>query len=209
VGIGSRFAVTEILWDIYDDGSDDLDNDDLAVPLFLMLGDLSALRPGTSYPYVHSALDEYVGNQSFSGVQAEVLVALFPENQDLHYPATGPAIWPTPVEDAARADGTVAPPYDQTFADAIDNASPGVNPEIGLTAQRYFAVRVANQATLTATVENSSASLRVEILDFRNNLVAAGTGSATTSTPGGNFIVRVLPAAGPVAATFDLRIQLQ
>lgn len=206
VGIGSRFTTTEVLWDIFDGGGQDEDNDDISVPLFLMLRDLEALQPGASYPYIYSALDEYVGNQSFSNVQADVLLT-FPEVQLLDYPADGEAEWPTPVRDPARVDGTVVPPYDEMFPDVIDNTAPGSNAEIGLFSQRYFQVRVAGAATLLATV-TSAASLRVEILDLENNLVSAGTGAAATPVQGGDYVIRVLPASGPVAAPFNLRIQL-
>ena len=37
---------------------------------------------------------------------------------------------------------------------------------------------------------------------------AAVAGAAATVTAGGTYIVRVLPASGPVSATYDLRIQL-
>lgn len=203
VGIGSRFTTTEVLWDIFDGGSQDADHDDIEVPLFLMLKDLEALQPGASYPYIYSALDEYVGNQSFSNVQADVLLT-FPESHDLDYPAASETIWPTPFDDPARLDGTVIPPYDDTLADMIDNTA---GEQLGLYAQRYFQVRVAAQATLLASV-TSAANLRVEILDLENNLISAGTGSAATVTPGGIFVIRVLSAGGPVAAPFDLRIQL-
>lgn len=89
----------------------------------------------------------------------------------------------------------------------IDNAAPGVNEQIGLFSQRYFEIRVATQATILATVA-STASLKVEILDLENKIVAAGTGSAATATPGGTFVIRVVPASGPVSAPFNLRIQL-
>ncbi len=203
VGIGSRFTTTEVLWDIFDGGSQDADNDDISVPLFLMLKDLEALQPGASYPYIYSALDEYVGNLSFSNVQADVLLE-FPENHDLGYPPDSETVWPTPFDDPSRLDGTVIPPYDETIADMIDDTA---GAQLGLYAQRYFKVRVAAQATLLATV-TSAASLRVEILDLENNLISAGTGSATTVTSGDEFVIRVLPAAGPVSAPFDLRVQL-
>jgi hypothetical protein len=206
VGIGSRFTTTELLWDIFDGGSGDADTDDITVPLFLMLSDLDAINPGTSYPYLYSALDEYVANLSFSPVQAQVLL-VSPEDHDLPYPALDGAVWPMPFLDPARLDGTVVIPYDSTQTDTIDSAAPGANPEIGLYAQRYFQVRLAEPATMLATV-TSAASLRVEILDLENNLVAAGTGAAAAPLQGGSFVVRVLPAAGPVTATFDLRIQL-
>ncbi len=204
VGIGSRFTTTEVLWDILDGGSGDTDTDDISVPLFLMLSDLGALNPGTSYPYLYSALDECVGNLSFTGVQAEILLSS-PEDHDLHYPASDGTVWPTPFLDPLRLDGTVVAPYDRTLSDMIDNTAPGAN-EIGLFSQRYFQIRLAEPATLLATV--NAANLRVEILDLENNLVAAGTGVAAAPLEGGTFVVRVLPAAGPVAAPFDLRIQL-
>ena len=172
----------------------------------VMLSDLGALNPGSSYPYLYSALDEYVANLSFSAVQAQVLL-LSPEDHDLPYPAFDGAVWPTPFLDPLRLDGTVVAPYDDTLSDSIDNTAPGANPEIGLFSQRYFQIRVAEPATILATV-TSAASLRVEILDLENNLVAAGTGSAAAPLAGGSFVLRVLPAAGPVSATFDLRIQL-
>lgn len=202
IGIGSRFTTTEVLWDIFDGGAGDGDSDDITVPLFLMLSDLGALNPGSSYPYLYSALDEYVANLSFSAVQAQVLLSS-PEDHDLPYPASDGTVWPTPFLDPLRVDGTVVPPYDSTLLDAIDSAAPG---DIGLLAQRYFQIRLAAPATLLATV--NAANLRVEILDLENNLVAAGTGAATASLEGGTFVVRVLPAAGPVSAPFALQIQL-
>ncbi|HEX5137779.1 MAG TPA: hypothetical protein VFY93_12450 [Planctomycetota bacterium] len=206
VGIGSRFTTTEVLWDIFDGSGLDADSDDITVPLFLMLGDLEALRPGNSYPYIYSALDEYVANQSFSTVQAEVLLT-FPESHNLGYPVDDTTEWPTPIRDPLRPDDTVVPTYDETFSDVIDTASPGANPEIGLFAQRYFEIHIAGQATLLVTV-TSAASLRVEILDLENNIVSAGTGTAATVTPGGDYVIRVLPTSSPVTAPFDLRVQL-
>jgi hypothetical protein len=202
VGIGSRFTTTEVLWDILD-GAGDPDADIITLPLFLMLGDLSALNPGSSYPYLYSGLDEYVGNLSFTAVQAQILLGS-PEDHDLDYPATGGTVWPTPVTDPLRIDGTLVHPFDDTVSDTIDGTGPD---DIGISAQRYFEVRLAEPATLLATV-TSAASLRVEILDLENNLIAAGTGVATAPLAGGSFVVRVLPAAGPVTAAFDLRIQL-
>jgi hypothetical protein len=204
LGIGSRFTTTEVLWDIFDGGPGDVDTDDLTVPLFLMLSDLRALTPGASYPYLYSALDEYVANLSFTAVQAEILLSS-PEDHDLHYPPAEETVWPTPFDDPARLDGTVVPPYDNTLSDTIDTT--GANPELGFFAQRYFQVRLADPATVLATA-TSAASLRVEILDLENTIVAAGVGTAVAVLDGGPYVVRVLSAAGPVAALFDLRIQL-
>ncbi len=203
VGIGSRFTTTEVLWDIFD-GSGDPDSDIITLPLFLMLSDLSALNPGSSYPYLYSGLDEYVGNLSFTAVQAQILLGS-PEDHDLDYPATGGTVWPTPFTDPLRVDGTLVHPFDDTVSDTIDGTGPD---DIGITAQRYFEVRLAESSTLHATV-TSAASLRVEILDLENNVVVAATGAVTApAIPGGSYVVRVLPAAGPVSAAFDLRIQL-
>jgi len=202
VGIGSRFTTTEVLWDIFDGGVEDADTDDITIPLFLMIGDLDALNPGSSYPYLYSALDEYVANLSFTAVQAHVLLSS-PEDQGINYPPGDENVWPTPFLDPARIDGTVIAPYDHTIFDTIDTTSPD---EIGLLAQRYFQIRLAEAATMLATVD--TAGLRVEILDLENNLLGAGTGTATAPLAGGPVVVRVLTANGPVSGPFGLRIQL-
>lgn len=204
VGLGSRFTTAEVLWDIFDGGAGDIDTDDLTVPLFLMLSDLTALNPGSSYPCLHSALDEYVGNLSFSAVQAQVLL-MSPEDQDVNYPTTAETVWPPLFTDPARLDGTIVIPYTGQIADTVDNSGP--NPDIGLFAQRYFQARLAFPARLTATV-TSPASLRVEVLDLANNVIAAGTGLTGAVLDAGTYILRVAPASGTVTAAFTLRVQL-
>ncbi len=206
VGIGSRFTTTEVLWDILDGGPGDVDTDDLTIPLFLMLADLQALDPGASYPYLYSALDEYVANLSFTAVQAQILLSS-PEDHGIDYPAgeDDGTLWPIPFLDPARIDGTVTAGYDHTLLDTIDNTS-GTSTEVGLLDQRYFQARLAGPATMVATVD--TAGLRVEILDLANHLQGAGTGTAVAALPGGTFIVRVLPSAGPVSGPFGLRVQL-
>jgi len=209
VGIGSRFTVTEVLWDIYDSGSLNKDSDAIAVPLFLTLRDFETLKPGQTYPYLYTALDKYVASFSLTGVQADIILSM-PEDQALDYPPAAADVWPAPVTDPARPDGTVVAPYDRTYTDHIDNINPvPLNEEIGLTSQRYFGVALASSATMAVTL-TTTASLRVEIMDLENVILASGTAGATASSlPSGRYVVRVLPAAGPVDADFDLRIQLQ
>jgi hypothetical protein len=147
-----------------------------------------------------------VASQSFSTIQADTIL-LFPENQGIDYPAADETRWPTPIVDPARTDETLFPPFDGTIGDRIDNTTPPVNEEVGLYAQRYFTVRLGAPATVLAGA-TSTASLRVEILDLENEILAGGAPNALAVLGAGTYILRVLPAAGPVAADFDLRIQL-
>jgi len=209
IGIGSRFTVAEVLWDLHDSGALSTDGDALALPLFLTLRDFATIAPGQSYPYLYTALDKYVATLSLTAVQADIILAA-PEDQGLHYPPASEDVWPAPVTDPARVDGTVVAPYDRTYSDRVDNVTPmPLNEEIGLTSQRYFQVRLANTATMIVTL-TTTGSLRVEIMDLTNAVLASGTAGATApSLSSGRYIVRVLPDAGPVEADFDLRIQLQ
>ena len=100
-------------------------------------------------------------------------------------------------------------PFDDTLSDMVDAITPDpLNVEIGDKSQRYFTFNLSGTANVTATV-TSTASLRVEILDYFNNVLASGVGSAVAlNLESDRYIVRVLPANGPENAPFDLRLQL-
>jgi hypothetical protein len=205
-GIGSRFTVTEVLWDILDSPTADEDADVLSLPLFLMLRDLEALKPGESYPYLYTALDQYVTNLSFTGIQADIILAR-PENQGLSYPPDNGSVWPTSIHNPAAPANPIVAPFDRTYSDHIDNTTPPANEELGLMSLRYFGFELGATATASATV-TSAASLRVDILDLENRVIAGGAPAAVAALQPGAYVVRVSSAAGPVAADFDLRIQL-
>jgi hypothetical protein len=74
-------------------------------------------------------------------------------------------------------------------------------------SQRYFTFKLMTTADVTATV-TSTASLRVEILDYFNHVLASGVGSAVgQDLEPERYIVRVRPASGPVDAAFDLTLE--
>jgi len=75
-GIGSRFSVAEVLWDIHK-----------FYPLYLSFRVLDGFRAGADYPYLYTLLDAYAADGSLSPITIDnILVA--EENQGLAYPAT-------------------------------------------------------------------------------------------------------------------------
>ena len=73
-GLGSRHSVAEILWDIYDGTGGD--NDTIQFPLYLTLRCLETIKPGSTYPYLYTLLDDYVATLSLTPVQLDVLLML-------------------------------------------------------------------------------------------------------------------------------------
>jgi len=213
VGIGSPYTVAELLWDIHDaeGGIDPGDKDGIEFPLFLTLRLLEGLKPGSSYPYLFSLLDEYVRDGSIKAVLLDILMRK-PEDQGMVYPGTGAngLAWPAPIEDAAQPGAPVAAPFDKTMVDEVDTVTPNpVNFEIGILSQRYFIVNLAGTATLTATL-STTGDLAIDLLDLSNALLATGTSSLVASgLESGRYVLRVRPVTNPQHSSFELRVQLQ
>jgi hypothetical protein len=207
VGIGSRFTVAEVLWDIHDVA--DEGGDTLEFPLFLTMRFLEKIKPGSTYPYLYTLLDEYVADGSLSQVKLQILLSLTPEDQGITYPATQSdgSLWPRDITSGQPGD-PIGIGFSETFADMVDAVNPvPLNIEIGEKSQRYFTFKLATTADVTATV-TSTATLQVEILDFVNNVLASGTGSVVAQDlEPARYIVRVRSASGPVDASFDLQLQ--
>jgi len=207
VGIGSRFTVAEVLWDIHDVADDG--GDTLEFPLFLTMRFFEKIKPGSTYPYLYTLLDEYVADGSISQVKLQILLSLSPEDQGISYPAThlDGSRWPRDIT-AGQPGDPIGIPFSGTLADSVDAVTPvPLNVEIGEKSQRYFTFNLATTADVTATV-TSTATLQVEVLDYLNNVLASGNGSVVAQDlEPARYIVRVRSASGPVDASFDLQLQ--
>ncbi|MHC4491117.1 MAG: hypothetical protein ACYTDU_05795 [Planctomycetota bacterium] len=207
VGIGSRFTVAEVLWDLHDANNEG--GDTLEFPLFLTMRLFETIKPGSSYPYLYTLLDEYVADGSLSAVRLEILLAISPEDQGITYPAThlDGSRWPRDIT-AGQPGDPIGIPFDATLADMVDAVNPvPLNVEIGEKSQRYFTFNLVTTADVTAAL-TTTASLQVEFLDLVNNVLASGTGTVVAQDlPPDRYIVRVRSLAGPVDAVFDLRLQ--
>jgi hypothetical protein len=207
IGIGSRFTIAEVLWDLHDPVDEGGDTNEF--PLFLTMRFFETIKPGSSYPYLYTLLEKYVADGALSGVKLEILLAVSPEDQGITYPPThlDGSRWP-PEFTAGQPGDPIGIGFDATLSDEVDSVNPvPLNVEIGEKSQRYFTFALATSADVTATV-TSAASLRVEFLDLRNNVLASGTGSAVAQNLSAErFIVRVRSVSGPADAVFDLRLQ--
>jgi len=208
VGIGSRVTVAEVLWDIHD--AENEGGDTLEFPLFLTMRFFERIKPGSSYPYLYTLLDEYVADGALSEVKLQILLSLTPEDQGITYPAThlDGSLWPRHFTRGDPGD-PIGIGFDEQLQDAVDNVNPvPLNVEIGEMSQRYFTFNLSTTADVTARVF-STASLRVEILDYFNNVLASGVGSTVgQDLESDRYIVRVSPASGPANAAFDLQLQI-
>ncbi len=210
VGIGSRFTIAEMLWDIHDDDPFGTDEDGVFFPFTLTSQALAKPRKGSSYPYLFTILDQYVVDLSLHPVTLDVLTRV-PEDQGIGYPATeaNGLRWPRPLSPDGSPGAGVAPPFSKTVSDLVDTANPvPLNAEIGLLSQRYFIIELLSDADLTATL-TTAGNLRVDILDLTNALLATGASSATAENlPAGRYVVRVRSASDPQASPFDLRVDV-
>ena len=207
VGIGSRFTVAEVLWDIHD--TEDEGGDTLEFPLFLTMRFVERIKPGSTYPYLYTLLDEYVADGSLSEVKIQILLSISPEDQGIRYPATQSegTLWPRDIT-AGQPGDPIGIGFSEEFFDMVDAVNPvPLNVEIGEKSQRYFTFDLATNADVTATV-TSTATLQVEFLDLGNNVLASGTGSAVAQDLAPQrYVVRVRSASGPVDASFELQLE--
>lgn len=206
IGIGSRFTVAEVLWDLHDAADDG--GDTLQFPLFLTMRFFERIKPGSSYPYLYTLLDEYVADGSLAEVRIQILLSLNPEDQGISYPAThlDGSRWPVDITDGQPGD-PISVGFDGTVSDMVDSVNPTpLNVEIGEKSQRYFTFKLATTADVTATVGGTA--LQVEILNLNNQVLASGVGSAVAQDlESDRYVVRVRSAGGPVDTAFDLRLQ--
>jgi len=208
VGIGSRFSVAEILWDIHDSATQG-DADGIEYPLFLTLRFLRNAVPGASYPYLVTLLDEYTREGDLDPVTIKLLLRN-PEDQGIEFPATeaNGSQWPKRFAHPTTPGAPLAAPYDATKSDVVDTTPPGTNPELGLFARRYFIFSLGVSATARLTLTTPGA-LALDLLDLENNVVASGPSPLLAPALGPRgYIVRVRSVADPQLAPFDLRLEL-
>jgi len=210
VGIGSRFTIAEMLWDIHDADPFGTDEDGVVFSFTLTSQALAKPRLGSSYPYLFTLFDQYIADLSLNAVRIDLLTRS-PEDQGIAYPATeaNGLRWPRQFAPDGAPGTSVAPPFTKTLTDLVDTLNPvPLNPEIGLLSQRYFLVDLSADADLAATV-TTGGSLLVDILDLANTLLATGTSVADAQNlPAGRYIVRVRSASDPQSAPFDLRLDV-
>lgn len=208
VGIGSRFSVAEVLWDIHDSATQG-DADGVEFPLFLTLRLLRNAVPGSSYPYVVTLLDEYTREGDLDPVTIKLLLR-DPEDQAIDFPATATngSRWPVPFPHSTTPGAALAAPFDATLSDVVDTTPPGTNLDLGLFASRYFTFTLGADATARLTLTTSGA-LELDLLDFENSVVARGPSPLVVpALEPRSYVVRVRSVADPQLAPFDLRLEL-
>ena len=212
VGIGSRFSIAEILWDIHDAGGAGTDNDGFNLDPSLTIQVLDRLAPGFSYPYLHTLLEGYESTQTFSLGSIQIML-LGPEDQQISYPATvdNGFRWPVSISPPGRPGTTVRAPFSQTITDTVDTLTPDpVNFEIGEQTQRYFTIGMLLTSDLRLELDTPG-DLIVELLTQTNAVIASGPSPLIVpDLPGTRYIVRVRPAdeAAPQLSVFDLKIEV-
>jgi hypothetical protein len=211
VGIGSRFSIAEVLWDIHD--TDRLgDRAGLDYPLFLTLRLLDVPKAGEDYPYFVTLLEAYDADASISAVTLDVLLE-FPEDQEIPFleERYDELVWPRWFSPGNVPGDKVGPGYSGTLSDTVDTVNPDpINYEIGEETQRYFIVHLDAGASVTATL-STAGDLIVEIMDLNNSVIATGTPTATAnSLTAGRYVIRARPRDGadPQVAPFDLTVSV-
>jgi len=199
VGMGSRFTVAEVLWDLHDFdavGVDTGDNDGITFPVDQTIRFLERMDRGESYPWLFTIFDTLTSPTvgALSPVQIDILVRN-PEDQGLDYPGTpeNGHVWPRPIfPDGEPTSTPVQIGFNEAFEGTIDTATPDpVNTEVGLTAQEYFILQLGSDARITAQLVDGDA-LVVEVLRLDNSLVASGQLQAVTDIlPAGRYVIRV------------------
>ena len=200
IGIGSRFSVAEIMWDIHNS---------LGIPLFSTIDALEQLTPGATYPHIVTLFESYGRLGLLGGLLPILLVS--PEDQGIPLPPTAAngSEWPTRFPNAAAPGTSLQPPFDDTLSDLVDTINPvPLNPDLGLFSQRYFHLKSGSEAHIRLTL-TTSGSLRMELLDLSNEVLASGTSSILlTAAAPGEYVVRVLGDGVLQIAPFDLRLEL-
>jgi len=218
VGIGSRFSVAEVLWDIHDGGFKD-DDPMAAFPLALSLQFLRQPSAGIGYPYLLTLLDAYVRDQSIHHVALHTLMQTPPDDQEIPYPATeeNDSLWPPPFPHPTITGAGIAAPYDTVLSDAIDTTAQDINLDVSFHAQRYFKVQLVRAADFSIFIESTTVDLEVDLLDLRNNVLASGVAAQPlTGEPaltvqdveGGGYVIRVRAVSFGQNGTYDLRLVL-
>ncbi len=210
VGIGSRFSVAEVLWDIHDGGLDD-DDPMAAFPLALSLQFLRQPSAGINYPYLLTLLDAYVSDQSIDEVALRMLMLTPPDNQEIPYPATeeNDSLWPPPFPHESITGAAIHAPYDTVLSDAIDTTTPDIDLDIAFHAQRYFKVQLVRTANFTISLENTSADLEIDLLDLRNNVLASGMSPVSVQdVQGGAYLIRIRALSVGQNEPYDVRLIL-
>ncbi len=134
-----------------------------------------------------------------------------PEDQGIPLPPTAAngSEWPTRFPNATAPGTALLAPYDDTLSDLVDTINPvPLNPDLGLFSQRYFHLKSGSEAHIRLTL-TTSGSLRMELLDLSNEVLASGTSSILlTAAAPGEYVVRVLGDGVLQMAPFDLRLEL-
>lgn len=217
IGLGSRFTVAEVLWDIHDAGqtaNNGNDQEFVEFPLYLTLRHLETLNPGNSYPYLFTLFDLYVKEQSIDAVTLNTLL-FGVEDQGIRYPPTPQNGHYWPAEFINPGDGLgshIADGFDGTLSDMVDNVNPvPLNIDIGELSRRYFRFRTTEtvDATVTLTAQAGS-NLQVELIKRDGTLLNAGVlGFTAQDLVAGTYILVVHgPTGFQQVAPFDLRLQL-
>ena len=201
-GIGSRFTVAEMLWDITDTGLTGQD-DPLNFPVFLAIQKLRNIGVGR-LPYLGTFLDRLTQDGSLDAVTINLLT-LNPEDQGFRYPTSvaSETVWPRPFLQGGQLGQPLVPPVDLTLSGNVDNS---VNPELGLGSLRYFSINVPAGGTLQGTL-TTAGNLKLELFDNGHNLITTGTTSVIHIVENqAIFYFRVSSNGGTVNADFDLRV---
>jgi len=212
VGIGSRFSIAELLWDIHDDNGAGTDRDGFKLDPALTIQILDNFVPGFSYPYLMTLLDGYEQSLTLS-TGAIQLILRGPEDQDVSYPATvdNGLLWPVSISPIGKPNITVRAPFEQTLIDTVDTLTPDpVNLEIGEHTQRYFTIGLILTSNLRLELDTPG-DLVIDLLRQNNSVVASGPSPLIVpDLPGTRYIVRVRPADGalPQLTEFDLKVEV-
>ncbi len=215
VGLGSRFTVAEVLWDLHDFdavGVDTGDNDGITFPLAQTIRFLETLDPGESYPWLFTIFDILTNPTvgALSPVQVNIILQ-FPEDQGFTYPGTpeNGHLWPEPIFPEGETPNTpVQIGFNETFEGTVDTLTPDpVNIELGLTSQSYFILQTGGDSRITAQLTVGQ-DLTVEVLRLDNTLVASGQLQAVTQIlPAGRYVIRVRGTTGnPQLEAFTIRV---
>jgi hypothetical protein len=202
-GIGSRFTVAEMLWDITDIslGADE----NVELPVFLAIQALRNIGVGR-LPYLVTYLDRLTSSGSVDDTTI-LLLTMAPEDQGFSYPATVAegTVWPVPFLNPSDPSMPLTQGTGPLMLD--DTIDTTTNPQVGIEALKYFRADLASSGTLTATL-TTAGNLVLEFLDANHVLVAtSGTQVVAPIPEAGLYYLRVRSAADPQAAAFTLSVQ--
>ena len=207
VGIGSRFTVAEVLWDLHDKGTEA--GDTIEFPFALSVRLMRQPAAGQAYPYLVTLLDAIVNDNALPAILIRNLMAPPAEDQGVPYPANemNGSLWPPAFRDGI-GDTTLFPPYDDTLSGQVDTTGAGADLEAGLNSQRYFRIKIAADSNVRITLATTGA-LEVDFMDLLNNVIA--TDSSVLALPGvkaAGYIIRVRATQLGRVDPFDIRVQL-